>query len=337
MPGSSTDIPTLSFIAAVRGDGQQLRAWFRRLQVVVGDLGVSGEVVFVVDGSSPALDACREICDQTDYARMIHLGYPLGPTAATLAGLSAVRGRAVACCDTSGREPLCHLPALVARWREGFEVAMLARPQAAPAPPLQRLARLAAGLVRGVLSPRQGDRGLGLMVLDRAASEVLRTASIRSVDRTAIRRMGFRVIDVPTRSVNTDRTERCYRSGKPVGPQATLSYLLLSEPWRIATLAGLVLLAGTLLHGVLSLLLWPVGSLSLGWSIGVWSLFVAVSLQLLVIGRLARSLGDLRQRTAAWPAAIVRETAGFGRQAPRPDAGGKTPAVIREGDIKIYT
>jgi dolichol-phosphate mannosyltransferase len=119
---------TLSAVAPLFDEQDTLPELYRRLTDTLAALGVEYELVFVNDGSrdrTPHLLAHLAALDPRVVP--VHLSRNFGHQAAVTAGLEHARGDAVVVLDGDLQDPPEVIPALVERWREGFDVAFAVR------------------------------------------------------------------------------------------------------------------------------------------------------------------------------------------------------------------
>ncbi len=120
----------LSVVVPVFNEQETLPELHRRLSETLQHLGIESEIVFVNDGSrdrTAALLAEYAECDET--IRVLEFSRNFGHQAAITAGLEHAQGEAVAVLDGDLQDPPEVLPALLERWREGFDVAYAVRTQ----------------------------------------------------------------------------------------------------------------------------------------------------------------------------------------------------------------
>jgi dolichol-phosphate mannosyltransferase len=109
-------------IPAFNEEGNVARV-YERLAGVLDGLDMEWELIFAVD---PCTDRTEErileLRESDPRVKMLRFSRRFGQPAATLAGLSAASGDAVVVIDCDLQDPPELIPALVDRWREGYEV-----------------------------------------------------------------------------------------------------------------------------------------------------------------------------------------------------------------------
>ncbi|MCU0704086.1 MAG: glycosyltransferase family 2 protein [Fimbriiglobus sp.] len=117
---------TLSVVVPLFNEEESLAELHRRLTAALAV--VEYELVFVNDGSTDRTRPMLETLARTDErVRPLHLTRNFGHQSAVTAGLEHARGDCVAVLDGDLQDPPEVLPALLERWREGFDVVYAVR------------------------------------------------------------------------------------------------------------------------------------------------------------------------------------------------------------------
>jgi polyisoprenyl-phosphate glycosyltransferase len=112
----------ISVVVPVHNEAETLRELHRRLGAALAGLGAY-ELVLVDDGSTDrSWEQLRELARDDPRARLLRLSRNFGHQAALTAGLDAARGDAVIVMDADLQDPPELIPALVAKWQDGFDV-----------------------------------------------------------------------------------------------------------------------------------------------------------------------------------------------------------------------
>jgi polyisoprenyl-phosphate glycosyltransferase len=115
--------PRYSIIAPVFNEEDGLAEFHRRTAAVQDSLDGPSELLLVFDGSqdrSPEIGA--EIAARDPRVKLIRLSRNFGHQIAITAGLDYAEGDAVIIIDSDLQDPPEVIPAMIARWREGFDV-----------------------------------------------------------------------------------------------------------------------------------------------------------------------------------------------------------------------
>jgi dolichol-phosphate mannosyltransferase len=116
--------PRLSVVIPCHNEEAVIATTHRRLVGVLEATGLEFELVYVDDGSRDATLACLErIATADPRARVLQLSRNFGQQAAMSAGLAETAGDAVVLIDADLQDPPEVIPEMVARWRQGVDVA----------------------------------------------------------------------------------------------------------------------------------------------------------------------------------------------------------------------
>lgn len=116
--------PELSVIVAVYNeDPRNLLLLLDRLADNLNPQGIQYEVVFVNDGSrQPTSEALRKIAMEFERVKLVELSRNFGQQAAITAGLDHAAGDVIVNMDSDLQDPPELIPAMMEKWREGFDV-----------------------------------------------------------------------------------------------------------------------------------------------------------------------------------------------------------------------
>jgi glycosyltransferase involved in cell wall biosynthesis len=124
------DLPLLSVVSPAFNEENGLRQFHSALTDALEPLADESrvEIVYVDDGSRDAtLAVLRQLAAADERVRYLSLTRNFGNQAALTAGLEDSRGDAVVTLDCDMQHPPMLIPALVSRWREGFDVVVAVR------------------------------------------------------------------------------------------------------------------------------------------------------------------------------------------------------------------
>jgi glycosyltransferase involved in cell wall biosynthesis len=119
----------ISLVVPFYNESAIVDAFFQAVTPVLGSIADADyEIVCVNDGSTDAtLDRLVAACAINPRVRVIDLSRNFGKEAALTAGIDEAAGAAVIPFDAELQDPPEAIPALVARWREGFDVVLAKR------------------------------------------------------------------------------------------------------------------------------------------------------------------------------------------------------------------
>jgi len=121
--------PELSIIVAVYNeDPRNLLKLIDRIDQVLKPEMVSYELIFVNDGSrEPTTNALRHIAVESKNIKLVELSRNFGQQAAITAGLDHSEGQSVVNMDSDLQDPPELIPAMLEKWKEGYDVVYATR------------------------------------------------------------------------------------------------------------------------------------------------------------------------------------------------------------------
>ncbi|MBS2003405.1 MAG: glycosyltransferase family 2 protein [Candidatus Obscuribacterales bacterium] len=304
----------LSIIVAVYNeDPRNLSLLIERLRTVITGDGLSYEVIFVNDGSkAPTSKALRDIAAQYDYVKLIELSRNFGQQAAITAGIDHAEGQAVINLDSDLQDPPELIPAMVKRWREGYDVVYAQRSsrrdklgKRLPAYIFYRL----LGSVSSVHIP--WDTG-DFRLMDRKVCNELRNMPERSrFLRGLIPWLGFRQIGIPIDRDAREVGQSTYTLKKLINLALDGILAFSVAPLYLVPIVGGVMFG----VGLLALLAWAVthssSLLQLDSACIIASIITVAGLQILCTGAVAIYLSKVLDEVRGRPTYVVAHRLGL--------------------------
>lgn len=304
--------PALSVVVPCHDEAETIAPFHHRLAAVLRELGLTYEIICVNDGSRDRTLAQLLTLQALDpHLRILDLSRNFGKEAALTAGLDQARGAAVIPIDADLQDPPELIPALVAKWREGYDIVNAVRDGREG----ESWARRASAhlfyrcLNRLSEVPIPHDTG-DFRLLSRAAIDALR----QMPERRRFMKGMFAWVGFPTAEV---RYRRCGRhAGHSNWTYWRLANLALEGitsfsrvPLRLASYLGLASASLSLLYGAFLLC----RTLLFGNAVsGYPSIMLAVlflgGLQLLGLGVMGEYIGRIYEETKHRPVYVVRRS-----------------------------
>ncbi|HTQ15490.1 MAG TPA: glycosyltransferase family 2 protein [Rhizomicrobium sp.] len=325
--------PLISVVVAFYNEEETVPAFFRELDRACAGIGCAVEYICVNDGSRDrTLRLLRERMGATPGMRVIDLARNFGKEAAITAGLAEARGNAAVVIDADLQDPPSLIPAMVAKWRAGFDVVYGVRTSRASDSALKRLT---AGMFYAVfnrmtdvrLPPGAGD----FRLMDRRAVDAL----LRLPERNRFMKGLFAWVGFRQTGVEFVRDPR-------IGGNTKWNYFKLANfaldgitsfsiaPLRLASLAGFA----ASLFGFAYAAWLVVRTTVLGVDVpGYASLMVMImvlgGVQLLCLGLIGEYLGRLYVEAKGRPLYVVADI--FENQPARPAPGNGVEHAAQTG------
>lgn len=315
LPLRGTEPPELSLVVPVYNEEEVLPELQRRLAALIRELGTSVEIILVDDGSRDRTgEILAELCRANPGFRSIHLARNFGHQAAVSAGVNRASGRAVVIMDADLQDPPELIPAMLAKWREGYEVVYAQR--------MRReregwFKRFAAWLFYRVLQRLTdvripGDTG-DFCLMDRRVVDHLNALPERNRYIRGLRAwLGFRQAAVPFDRPGRAAGEPKYTFWKSLRLSLDAMVGFSKLPLRIGTYLGILAAVASFLLGLFYL----AKKLILGFPVQGWASIVVIMLflggvQLLTLGIIGEYLSRIYDEVKQRPLYVVRETIGF--------------------------
>ncbi len=285
-----------------------------QIQRVADLVGGQWEVIYVNDGSwDQSLDVLLKARNHYPFLRIVDLSRNFGHQAALHAGIEQAGGSAIIVMDGDLQDDPEAIPALIAKWREGYEIVYAVRIKRKENVLKRTLFR---GFYRLQKSTARVDIPLdagNFSLLDRRVVEVLRSMPERNRYFPGLRAYaGFRQIGV--------EVERGHRyDGEPRVSAYGLVKLALdgliaysTAPLRFVFLMGVVISMGSVAIAATGLYFrFILGRTFLDWPFGLTTIFFFGGVQLISIGIIGEYVGRVYEEVKRRPYYIIRETIGF--------------------------
>jgi glycosyltransferase involved in cell wall biosynthesis len=312
---ASFEPPTISFVLPVHNEAGNLDELYHRLVTTMDALGDSFEILVVDDGSSDrSLRAMKEIRSRDPRVKVVALSRNFGHQAAITAGLDLASGEAVIVMDSDLQHPPETVPALISRWREGFEIVNAVRVDRSGETFFKRLtARMFYWLLRRLshveMAPNVGE----FRLVDRSALEAFKSMreSTRYL-RGMFTWVGFRQTAVPYdyHDRHTGAAKYNFRRMLTLGINGLVSFS--NAPLEFALHVGFVVAVLSFLAGIGDLVAKIVAVETVpGWlSIAIMVSFLG-GMQLLILGVMGTYMSRMYDEVKNRPLYIVSEIDGI--------------------------
>jgi len=330
--------PTFSVVVSVFNEAQVLPELHQRLSRCLQGLTASYELIFVDDGSTDRSSELLEGLVAADpHIRVVQFSRNFGQSIAVTAGLDVASGQFIALMDGDLQDLPEDIPTLMAKVREGYEVAYAIRVKRKESAIKRAAVFMFYRMLNRIAStPLPVDSGI-FCVMTHQVAEVLKQIPERSRYVSGLRAwVGFRQCGVPLE-----------RAARPAGRSKSLAKLLRMAvdglvsfsyvPLRLAMFAGAS--AALLSIGGMGWALYLHFFTNVpppGWASTVLCILFIGSIQLLALGVIGEYMGRVLDEVKGRPLYVIRRQLGFKQEqeAVRDGDAGSHADRARRGPIR---
>jgi len=190
----------LSIVVPVYKEEKNIPEFLRRLQPILAPVTEDYEIIFSLD---PSPDRTEEVIlehrAKDSRLKLLKFSRRVGQPMATLAGLEYSRGDAVIVMDVDLQDPPELVQAMVAKWREGYDIVLPQRRHRTGEPWLKRLVsavgyKVINKIAEVEIPPNTGDFRL---MSRRVVNEVVKLKESHGFLRGLVAVVGFRQVIIP--------------------------------------------------------------------------------------------------------------------------------------------
>jgi polyisoprenyl-phosphate glycosyltransferase len=311
-----------SLVIPIYNEEANIPELYRRIDAVLNTLEGNAEIIFVDDGSRDrSLAMLRELYYKDSRICYLSFARNYGHQIAVTAGLNFARGNAVIIMDSDLQDPPELIPALIEKWRQGYQVVYAQRIARRRESWVKRLPayvfyRLLRRLADVDIPTDTGD----FCLMDRRVVNLLNTMPERNRYIRGLRAwVGFRQT-----AVQFERDPRfageikyTFRKSLALGINGLVSFSKI--PLRISTYVGLLAAAIALCMAFL-VLYWRFfqpNSPVTGFATIAVAIFFLGAVQLISIGILGEYIGRIYEEVKGRPLYTLAEVEGFQQRAER--------------------
>ena len=290
---------------------------FSRLTAVLRAIsGLDYEIVLINDGSrDDTFGALKALAARDTHCRVISFSRNFGHQIAITAGMDAALGQAVVVMDADLQDPPEVILQLVAKWKEGYEVVYAVRERREGETLFKKASASAFyGMQRRLAEIDQPAEVGDFRLVDRKALDAfLQMRERNRYVRGMFSWVGFRQTAVPYPRASRAAGESNYTMRRMTRLALDGFVGFSTAPLRLSLTIGLLLSVGSLLYGIVAIVLKLAGVIS---EPGYASLLVSITflsgVQLIVIGMVGQYVARIYDETRARPLYLVQDAQGFG-------------------------
>lgn len=305
--------PTFSIIAPVHNEEPVLDLLYERVASVMDGMGEPWELILVDDGSRDrSAELIDALHDRDPRVRGLSFSRNFGFQVAVTAGLDMSRGDAVVLIDADLQDPPEVIPAMAAKWREGFDVVYGVRASREGETWFKKVTAKAfyriIDQITGIDIPLDtGD----FRLMDRQVVEAIKQMPERNrFLRGMVPWVGFKQTGVPYHRAARVAGDSKFSSIRQMGPFATNAITSFSYfPLQIATYLGFIIAGISLLAivAVVVLRLMTPGGELLGQATTLVAVLFLGGVQLISLGIIGEYLGRIYDEVKRRPLYLVRQ------------------------------
>jgi polyisoprenyl-phosphate glycosyltransferase len=307
----------ISVVVPVYNEEEVVGESYRRLKGVMESLHESYELIFVNDGSRDATcDLLRSICATDSRARLIDFSRNFGHQTAITAGMNFASGEAVVVIDADLQDPPEVIPAMIAKWREGYDVVYGRRAVRQGETLFKRFTSAAFYRVLQKLTDVDIPVDTGdFRLIDRKVCNALKTVKERNrYIRGIISWLGFRQTAVEFVREQRFAGETKYPLKKMIRFAFDAITSFSYKPLKLASyFGGLVSLAGFVYMAVVLYQKFFTNKTVAGWTSMMAVSLIFNGVVLIMLGIIGEYIGRIYDEAKGRPLYVVRETLNFSR------------------------
>ena len=307
----------ISLVVPVYREEKNIPEFIRRIGPILGGITQDYEIIFAMDPSPDRTeDVILELRGQDPRIKLLKFSRRFGQPMSSLAGLEYSRGDAVIVMDVDLQDPPELLTAMVAKWREGYDVVLAQRTRRTGEPWIKRLVeetgyKVINKIAEVRIPPNTGDFRL---MSRRVVNEVVRLKESHGFLRGMVAVVGFKQyllpFERPARFSGETNYNRFFGSLR-IGFNGIFCFstyaLTLSTQFGFLIAGGSFVIALAYLIMKLCGFPFPVGNPTLV----ILVLFMG-GIQLISVGILGEYIGRIYEEVRSRPRFIVDRAEGFG-------------------------
>lgn len=297
--------PVLSVIVPVFNEQEVLPETHKRLTGVLRALGEPYEIIYVDDGSRDRSAALvTEFCQADPNARLISFSRNFGQQAANSAGLAHASGDAVVFIDADLQDPPEVIPAMLEKWREGYEVVYGKRASRAGETVLKKLTSAMYYRFLKLMSNTDIPLDTGdFRLMDRKVVDALKGMNERNLYmRGLVSWVGFRQTGVEFEREARFAGETKYSLRKMLQLAINGITAFSNQPLKLATFMGALFLLVGVCCGLFTLIRAP----QQGSGGVITVIFLTQGVVLMILGLIGAYIGRIYEESKGRPKYIVR-------------------------------
>ncbi|MDD2798987.1 MAG: glycosyltransferase family 2 protein [Bacteroidales bacterium] len=302
--------PLLSVVIPIMNEAGNVSLMVDRLTHTLEKI-INFEIIFVNDGSTDnTLEVIKELGEKDDRIKYLSFSRNFGHQSALRAGLDYAEGDCVVSMDGDLQHPPELIPAMIEKWKEGYDVVYTLRKDTSETGFLKRKTSEFFYKLINKLSDVEIEQGSAdFRLVDSSVIDALRKFKENPIFyRGLVRWLGFKqfALEYVPEKRTWGQTKYSFKKMFRFAIIGITSFSI--RPLHASTILGMVMAIASFLYGMYAIILKLFTDQTIpGWT----SLLIVVSfiggIQLLMIGILGEYLGKLFIESKRRPAYIIKE------------------------------
>lgn len=302
----------INVVVPVFNEEQALLVFHKRLMAVLDELPHACKVYYIDDGSTDQTPMALMSLTQDERITVVRLSRNFGHQAALTAGLDLADGDVVITLDGDGQHPPEWIPAIIQKYREGFEIVQM-----------QRIDDENAGFIKKTTSRwfywlinKLGDTQItpgssDFRLMSRAAVQSFREMKeYHKFIRGIIPWLGYPTAEIPYAAQEriAGKSKYTFKKMFSLAENAIFSFSLV--PLRIGFVIGGIFILLAVLEAIYVLFFWITGrqsTLQPGWSSIVFLILITGGSLIVLISLLGIYIGQIHQEVKNRPNYIIQK------------------------------
>lgn len=302
--------PDLTVVSPVYRAVESVPKLVQELRRVLGDAGISYEIILVEDGSpDESWSEIRKACAAFPEVIGVKLSRNFGQHYAISAGLSRVRGKLVVVMDCDLQDKPSEIPKLLAKAGEGYDVVLARRALRMDGWFKRMSSRVFYGVLGWLTGVKQDPAIANFGVYsDKVITAINSMPETIRYFPTMVRWVGFRVATVDVEHAGRDAGETSYGLRKLLNLALDICLAYSDKPLRIVVGTGFVISLIGFCFATFTAVLALQGKIAvLGYASLIVSLWILAGLIIVIVGVVGLYVGKAFEGIKGRPPFIVAE------------------------------
>lgn len=320
----------LSVILPTFNEKENVILIYNSLKNVMDQLTINYEIIFVDDNSPDGtIDVVKSLHQNDKNVKYILMARRFGDQVSLMAGLDHTSGDIVVTMDSDLQHPPAHIPVMLEKWKEGYDVVIAIREKEGHNSLFKKMTELIFYKMMNILSDTKiYNRFSGFCLLDgKVVRELRKYKEKEPFLRGLIPLVGFKTIQIYYKEMNREYGESKYSILRMFKLAISGIVSFSSKPLYIAFYSGVMAVFMSLLYGFYVVISEVFFKKSVpGWASVILLIIFFGGLQLISMGLLGIYLSKVFMQTKDRPNYIISEIGGIIEKSDECHSVQKTPS-----------